>query len=153
MMRIVFLALGLALLAEPAAAQYAVQSAARNFPFDKPFRVISISGFDVQKQTITFTVSKTQKDGRYQSSGNAGCNNWTAGAAVADDQFEVSELGTTKKTCTKTMMTTEGAFLTTLKSAHKWKVDDKGRLIVEGEAGRLLLTSVGADGKKPDKKR
>jgi heat shock protein HslJ len=62
-------------------------------------------------------------------------------------------LGTTKKMCTKTMMTTEGAFLTTLKSAHKWRLDDKGRLIVEGEAGRLLLTSVSADGKKADKKR
>ena len=152
MMRFGFLmpsaALLAVLVAEPAAAQ-----GARSFPFDKPFRVISISGFDVQKQTITFTVSKTQKDGRYQSSGNAGCNNWTAGAAVADDQFEVTELGTTKKTCTKTMMTTEGAFLTTLKSAHKWRLDDKGRLIVEGEAGRLLLTSVGVDGKKADKKR
>jgi heat shock protein HslJ len=142
-MRFGFLALSAALLVSPAAAQ-----SARNFPFDKPFRVISISGFDVQKQTITFTVSKTQKDGRYPSSGNAGCNNWTAGADVRDDQFEVSELGTTKKMCTKAMMTTEQAFLTTLKSAHKWKLDDKGRLIVEGEAGRLLLTSVGGDGKK-----
>jgi len=148
MTRIGFFVLSAVLLAGPAAAQ-----GARSFPFDKPFRVISISGFDVQKQTITFTVSKTQKDGRYPSSGNAGCNNWTAGAAVADDQFEVSELGTTKKMCTKPMMKTEEAFITTLKSAHKWKVDDKGRLIVEGEAGRLLLTSVGADGKKPDKKR
>ncbi|MEW6452888.1 MAG: META domain-containing protein [Pseudomonadota bacterium] len=143
MMRFGFLALSAVLLAGSAAAQ-----SSRNFPFDKPFRVISISGFDVQKQTITFTVSKTQKDGRYQSSGNAGCNNWFAGADVRDDQFEVSELGTTKKMCTKPMMKTEEAFLTTLKSAHKWKLDDKGRLIVEGEAGRLLLTSVGADGKK-----
>lgn len=143
MTRFCLLALGAMLLAEPAMAQ-----GVRNFPFDKPFRVISISGFDVQKQTITFTVSKAQKEGRYQSSGNAGCNNWTAGADVREDQFEVSELGTTKKMCTKAMMTTEQAFLTTLKSAHKWRLDDKGRLIVEGEAGRLLLTSVGADGKK-----
>ena len=143
MMRVGLLALGAILLAEPAMAQ-----GARNFPFDKPFRVISISGFDVQKQTITFTVSKTQKAGRYQSAGNAGCNNWTAGADVRDDQFEVSELGTTKKMCTKPMMKTEEAFLTTLKSAHKWKLDDKNRLIVEGEAGRLLLTSVGGDSKK-----
>lgn len=143
MMRIGFLALSAVLLVSPAAAQ-----GARNFPFDKPFRVISISGFDVQKQTITFTVSKAQKDGRHQSSGNAGCNNWTAGASVTDDQFEVSEIGTTRKMCTKPMMKTEEAFLTTLKSAHKWKLDDKGRLIVEGEAGRLLLTGVGGDKKR-----
>jgi heat shock protein HslJ len=148
MRRFALTALGALLLAGPAAAQSASPGAARNFPFDKPFRVISISGFDVQKQTITFTVSKSQKDGRYQSSGNAGCNNWTAAAAVVDDQFEVFELSATKKVCTKAMMTTEQAFLTTLKSAHKWKLDDKGRLIVEGEAGRLLLTGVGGDKKR-----
>ena len=51
MTRFSLLALGAVLLAEPAVAQ-----GARNFPFDKPFRGISISGFDVQKQTITFTV-------------------------------------------------------------------------------------------------
>ena len=42
-------------------------------------------------------------------------------------------------------MTTEEAFLTTLKSAQRWRIDDKDRLIMEGEAARLLLTAGGAD--------
>ena len=51
-------------------------------------------------------------------------------------------------------MTSEGAFLTTLKSAQRWHIDGKNRLVVEGEAARLLLT--GAAGtrqsdRKPDK--
>ena len=38
-------------------------------------------------------------------------------------------------------MTTEDAFLTTLNTAQRWRLDDKNRLIIEGEAGRLLLTT------------
>jgi hypothetical protein len=48
-------------------------------------------------------------------------------------------------------MTSEEAFLTTLKSAQRWRIDDKNRLIVEGEAARLLLTTGGAD-RQPEKK-
>ena len=44
-------------------------------------------------------------------------------------------------------MTTEEAFLTTLKSSHRWRVDGN-RLIIEGEAGRLLLTGAAPAGKK-----
>ena len=46
-------------------------------------------------------------------------------------------------------MTAEEAFLTTLQSAQRWRIDDKSRLIIEGEAARLLLTAGGAD-KQPD---
>jgi hypothetical protein len=46
-------------------------------------------------------------------------------------------------------MTTEEAFLTALKSAHRWRIDDKNRLIMEGDAARLLLT---ADAPKSEQK-
>ena len=70
---------------------------------------------------------------------------------LRDDQIDFTNIATTKKMCPKPRMTSEEAFLTTLKSAQRWRIDDKGRLVVEGEAARLLLTAGGAD-KQPEKK-
>ena len=73
---------------------------------------------------------------------------------IREDQIDIMNVATTRKMCPKPRMTTEEAFLTTLKSAQRWRIDDKNRLIIEGEAARLLLTAGGADkqpGKKPAK--
>jgi len=131
-----FLALGmaLALVALPAAAQ-----GAREFPLNASYKVISISGFDVQKMDMTLTVTKGG-DG-LRGSGNAGCNNWTAGVILRDDQIDFTTIATTKKACEKGRMTAEGAFTNSLRTAQRWRFDDKNRLIIEGEAARLLLTA------------
>ena len=68
-----------------------------------------------------------------------------------EDQIEFTNIGTTRKLCPKPRMTSEEAFLTTLKSAQRWRIDDKGRLIVEGEAARLLLTAAAGDKPSPKK--
>ena len=104
---------------------------------------------------MTFAVAPDAQSNRLVGSGNAGCNSWTASVVLREDQIDVMNIATTKKMCPKPRMTSEEAFLTTLKSAQRWRVDDKGRLIIEGEAARLLLTAGGADKqpeKKPDKK-
>jgi heat shock protein HslJ len=150
MTRFAFVPLLFVAVAAPAGAQNA-----RSFPLDKSFKVISISGFDVQKAAITLTVSSGVASGRLKGAGHAGCNSWTAAFDIRDDQLDVSEVAITRKFCGKPRMTTEEAFLTTLKSAHRWRLDDKGRLILEGEAARLLLTSAGMEKpaeQKPDKK-
>ena len=139
MMRVLHVPLLLAAFALPAAAQ----DAARNFPLGKPFKVISISGFDVQKAGITLTITPESQSNRWVGSGNAGCNNWTAGVVIREDQIDIMNVATTRKMCPKPRMTTEEAFLTTLKSAQRWRIDDKNRLIIEGEAARLLLTGSG----------
>jgi heat shock protein HslJ len=132
----------LAALSLPAGAQ----GVPRDFPLDKPFKAVSISGFDVQKRGLTFTARRDRD--RLVASGSTGCNSWTATVMLRDDQIDFSEIVATKKHCGRAM-TTEEAFLTTLKSAQRWRVDGQ-RLIVEGEAGRLLLTTGAAD--KPEKK-
>jgi heat shock protein HslJ len=150
MMRVLHLPLLLAAFTLPAAAQ----DAARNFPLGKLFKVISISGFDVQKAGITLTITPEPQSNRWVGNGNAGCNNWTAGVVIREDQIDIMNVATTRKMCPKPRMTTEEAFLTTLKSAQRWRIDDKNRLIIEGEAARLLLTAGSADkqpGKKPAK--
>ena len=147
MMRVLQVPLLLAAFTLPAAAQ----DAARIFPLGKPFKVISISGFDVQKAGITLTITPEPQSNRWVGSGNAGCNNWTAGVVIRDDQIDIMNVATTRKMCPKPRLTTEEAFLTTLKSAQRWRIDDKNRLIIEGEAARLLLTGSGAD-KQPAKK-
>jgi heat shock protein HslJ len=130
----------------------AAQNVPPAFPLDKPFKGVSISGFDVQKQGITLTVARDRANNRLTASGSTGCNNWTAAVALRDDQIDLTEIVATKKNCGRKMKTEE-AFLTTLKSTHKWRVEGP-RLIFEGEAGRLLLTAGGPEsGKKPQASR
>ena len=131
-----FLALGmaLALVALPAAAQ-----GAREFPLNASYKVISISGFDVQNKNMTLTVTKTGDGAR--AAGFAGCNDWNAGALLRDDQIDFTAIATTRKMCDKGRMTAEGAFTNSLRTAQRWRFDDKNRLIIEGEAARLLLTA------------
>jgi heat shock protein HslJ len=128
------------LSALPAAAQESSR-----FPVGRSFKVISISGFDVQRSGITFTVAGESQSNRFVGSGNAGCNTWRATVMLRDDSIEFADITTTRKACAKPRMTSENAFLTTLRSAQRWRTDDKGRLIVEGDAARLLLTADGSD--------
>ena len=131
----------------------ALPAAAQNFPLDKAYKVISISGYEVAK--IGMTLKVAHEGGQLRASGHAGCNGWTAIAAIRDEQIDLAEIVTTKKFCGKPRMISEEAFLTSLRSAHRWRLDDKGRLILEGDAARLLLTAGSADApaeKKPAKK-
>ena len=139
----VLLLLGVAVL--PAAAQ----NAPRTFPLGQTFKALSISGFEMAKIGATVMV---QRDGdRLKGAGHAGCNGWSGTVILREDQIDVIDVVTTKKFCGKPRMTSEEAFLASLKSAHRWRVDDKNRLILEGDTARLLLTAVGPD-KQPEKK-
>jgi len=111
----------------------------REFPMNATYKAISISGFDVQKMDLTLTVTKAA-DG-LRGSGNAGCNSWTAGVILREDQIDFTTIATSKKMCDKGRMTAEGAFTNSLRTAQRWRIDDKNRLIIEGEAARLLLTA------------
>jgi heat shock protein HslJ len=134
MRRVLALGIVLTLAAVPAAAQ-----GAREFPMNASYKVISISGFDVQKMDLTLTVTKSSEGLR--GAGNAGCNIWTAGVILRDDQIDFAGIATTKKACDKRRMTAESAFTNSLRTAQRWHFDDKNRLIIEGEAARLLLTA------------
>ncbi|MBX9842473.1 MAG: META domain-containing protein [Xanthobacteraceae bacterium] len=111
----------------------------REFPMNATYKAISISGFDVQRMDLTLTVTKSG-DG-FRGSGSAGCNNWTARVMLREDQIDFTAIATTKKMCDKGRMTAEEAFTNSLRTAQRWRFDDKNRLIIEGEAARLLLTA------------
>jgi len=137
----------IAMMTVPAVAQ----DSARKFPLGAPFKVISISGFDVQKAGMTLTISAEPHSNRWVGTGHAGCNTWNAGVVIREDQLDIMNIATTRKFCGKPRMTSEEAFLQSLRTAQRWKMDEKGRLIIEGEAARLLLTAVGG-AKQPAKK-
>jgi heat shock protein HslJ len=124
----------LALTAVPALAQ-----APKEFPIGATYKVISISGFDVQNKNMTMTVTKTSDGAR--GAGFAGCNDWNAGVLLRDNQIDFTGIATTRKACDKGRMTAEDAFTNSLRTAQHWRFDDKNRLIIEGEAARLLLTA------------
>jgi heat shock protein HslJ len=135
-------------------AMLAGPAAALEFPIEKPFRTISISGYDVQK--IGMTLRVVRDGGQLRAVGHAGCNDWSAVAVIRDDQIDFTDIVTTRKFCGGPRMKSEEAFLTSLRSARRWRVDDKNRLIVEGDAARLLLTAGGVAApaeKKPAKKK
>jgi len=134
MRRMVALGIALALMALPAAAQ-----GAREFPLNASYKVISISGFDVQNKNMTLTVTKTSDGAR--AAGFTGCNDWNAGVILREDQIDFASIATTRKSCDKGRMTAESAFTNSLRTAQRWHFDDKNRLIIEGEAARLLLTA------------
>jgi heat shock protein HslJ len=129
---------------------WAVPAAAEDFPLNKPYKAISISGYDVIKAAITLGVTRDAK-GDLKGAGHAGCNEWTAGVIAREGEIDFTEVVTTRKFCGKPRMTTEEAFLTSLKSAKRWHVDGD-KLIIEGDSARLLL-KVGAPDTKADKKK
>ena len=126
------LILPLAGLVSPAVAQNAAR-----FPMDQSYKAISISGFDVQNKGLSLLVSKGSGSER-KGSGNAGCNSWSATVILRDDQIDFTDIVTTKKICGKPEMKAEEAFLTSLRSAKRWHADGD-RLIIEGDAARLML--------------
>jgi heat shock protein HslJ len=119
------------------------------FPVDKSYKAISISGFDVQNKGLSMTVSGDSK-GDLRGSGSAGCNSWNATVILRDDQLDFTNIVTTRKMCAKPTMTAEDAFLTSLRSAKRWHVDGD-KLIIEGDAARLMLKP-GVAELKQDKK-
>ncbi len=119
------------------------------FPVDKSYKAISISGFDVQNKGLSMTVSGGPA-GDLRGSGNAGCNSWNATVILRDDQLDFTNIVTTKKMCAKPTMTAEDAFLTSLRSAKRWHID-ADKLIIEGDAARLMLKP-GVAELKQDKK-
>jgi len=124
-------------------------SAQDRFPVDKSYKAISISGFDVQNKGLSMTISRAQ-NGDMRGSGNAGCNSWNATVILRDDQLDFTNIVTTKKMCAKPVMTAEDAFLTSLRSAKRWRIDGD-KLIIEGDAARLMLKP-GVAELKQDKK-
>lgn len=133
----------LAVLAGPAAAQ-------GGFPLDKSYKAISISGFDVQRKGLSLVVSRGANRDELRGSGNAGCNNWSATVMLREDQIDFTNIVTTRKMCGKPEMNAEEAFLTSLRSAKRWHVE-RDKLIIEGDAARLMLTP-GVAELKPEKK-
>jgi len=126
------LILPLAALASPALAQNAAR-----FPMDQSYKAISISGFDVQNKGLSMTVSGDPK-GDMRGSGSAGCNSWNATVILHDDQLDFTNIVTTRKLCAKPTMTAEDAFLSSLRSAKRWRIDGD-KLIIEGDAASLML--------------
>ena len=124
-----------------------VQAQSR-FPVGKSYKAISISGFDVQNKGLSMTVSRDPK-GDMRGSGSAGCNSWNATVLLRDEQLDFANIVTTKKLCAKPMMIAEDAFLSSLRSAKRWRIDGD-KLIIEGDAARLMLKP-GVAELKPEK--
>jgi heat shock protein HslJ len=117
------------------------------FPVGQSYRVMSISGYDVQNKGLSMTITHTGGD--YRGAGQAGCNTWTSAAVLRDTEIDFVDIASTKKVCGKPEMTAEDAFLTSLRQAKRWRLE-RTDLIIEGDTAELRLKP-GLAKFKPDK--
>ena len=69
----------------------AAQDAPRNFPLDKPYKVISISGFDVQKAGITLTVATEPQSDRCAAPATPAATAGPPASMIREDQIDFIE--------------------------------------------------------------
>jgi len=108
------------------------------FPLNQRFVAISLNGQNYAAKSPTFSVKLDENRNVLLGAGFAGCNTWSGRITLADRQFGVGDLGTTKMFCVD-QMAAETSFLTALKSVTRWRMDGT-KLVLEGERTTLLLS-------------
>ena len=75
-------------------------------------------------------------DGRV--SGRASCNNYVGAYEVQGRNLTVSQLATTRKACAPSLNQQETRFVQSLEQASRFRLDETGALVLEGEEGGSL---------------
>jgi heat shock protein HslJ len=117
-----------------------------SFPLERQYVATSLNGqnYDAQSQSPTLTITRDPKNRVLLGAGFAGCNSWNGRVVLAQKQFGVGDLGTTKMFCVD-QMANESGFLSALKAVKRWHMEGP-KLVLEGEQTNLTLSPA-----KPDK--
>ena len=75
-------------------------------------------------------------DGRV--SGRASCNNYVGAYEVQGRNLTVTQVATTRKACAPSLNQQEARFVQSLEQASRFRLDETGALILEGEEGASL---------------
>jgi heat shock protein HslJ len=102
------------------------------FPLGSSWVAVSLNGKPFGGERPSFKL-----DDQLRASGFGGCNTFSATAYPLREQgLAVGPFALTKRTCDKSVMATEQAFLVALRSSAKWDIQGRN-LIIRTQAGEL----------------
>lgn len=109
------------------------QKEEKRFPLGTSWIAVSFNGKSFSgTERPAFTL-----DEQFRARGFGGCNSFSATAFPLKEQgIAVGPLALTRRSCDKTVMATEQAFLTALRTAAKWDTVI-GSLVVKGPNGEI----------------
>jgi heat shock protein HslJ len=107
----------------------------KSFPLDATFSLRDLNGKSVPAELdVSFKL-----DGAFHASGYSGCNSWSATAYPQQNQhLLLGGLAMTKKTCDKSNLDIERAFLHALMGTPAWDLVN-GDLVFKGPGGAMRL--------------
>jgi heat shock protein HslJ len=104
----------------------------RMFPLGSSWVAVSLNGKPFGGDRPSFKL-----DDQLRATGFSGCNNYSTTAYPLREQgLAVGPFALTKKSCDKSLMAAEQAFLVALRTSAKWKIEGRN-LIVTTQNGEL----------------
>jgi heat shock protein HslJ len=102
------------------------------FPLGASWTAVSLNGRPIGGERPTMVV-----DDQLRAKGFAGCNTYSATAfPLRENGFAVGPVAVTKRACDNATMASERSFLTALRGARRWGLQE-GRLVLQGTAGEI----------------
>ena len=105
------------------------------FPLGASWVAVSLNGKPFSGDRPSFKL-----DDQLRATGFSGCNTYaTAAYPLREQGLAVGPFALTKKSCDKTTMAIEQAFLVALRSSGKWDIQGRNLIIQTQNGGRLIL--------------
>ena len=105
------------------------------FPLDSTWTAVSLNGKPFTGERPSFKL-----DDQLRATGFSGCNTYaTAAYPLREQGLAVGPFALTKRSCDKTVMAIEQAFLVALRSSAKWDIQGRNLIIQTQNGGELRL--------------
>lgn len=105
------------------------------FPLNSSWVAVSLNGKPFTGERPSFRL-----DDQLRATGFSGCNTYaTAAYPLREQGLAVGPFALTKKSCDKTTMAIEQAFLVALRSSGKWDIQGRNLIIQTQNGGQLVL--------------
>ena len=105
------------------------------FPLNSSWVAVSLNGKPFTGERPSFKL-----DDQLRATGFSGCNTYaTAAYPLREQGLAVGPFALTKKSCDKTTMAIEQAFLVALRSSGKWDIQGRNLIIQTQNGGQLVL--------------
>ncbi len=109
--------------------------AGKVFPLNSSWVAVSLNGKPFSGERPSFKL-----DDQLRATGFGGCNTYaTAAYPLREQGLAVGSFALTKRSCDKSAMAIEQAFLVALRSSGKWEIQGRNLIIRTQNGGQLLF--------------